>query len=241
MKAMNQQQLEWEILLSRATDGKSKLYLAAEHSLFDLAKSLLENGADPHEINNLNRTSFHAAAQVGCVPIMVLLMNQGVDPTPQDLFGCTALHLAACAGRTEAVRWLLKNVTFIEKGPGDTPLHMAANNGHLEVVRLLLRAKVDVNAMNSFGETPLYQATRNQYKAVAKLLLAKGAESVTTDLKVVKMMKDTQNMEGERFWKGRFKTDQEWQGVRNWVQTGLGSPGMPTDRGWSHLLTGEPR
>src|SRR5262245_39274980 len=62
-------------------------------------------------------------------------------------YGWTLLHIAAHAGRLEAVRLLLQrglDVNAREEGDNSYAMHWAAAEGHLEVVRVLADAGGDV-------------------------------------------------------------------------------------------------
>ena len=94
--------------------------------------------------------------------------------------GMSALHLAARAGKTEAVRILLGSEKFeainshaSKQGDRHTALHAAAAAGHEGVVRLLLSSArfSAISATASKGFTALHLAARHGHAGVAGLLL----------------------------------------------------------------------
>ena len=108
----------------------------------DVARLLLENGAEPDTQDDHGLTPTHRAVKrlgasrpdagdrkVRLLSILDLLIKHGADLNVTDK-------------------------------TGKTPLHDAAGNGHPEVVRLLLEHGADVNATDNEGHTPLYHAAR---------------------------------------------------------------------------------
>eukprot|EP00931_Biecheleriopsis_adriatica_P051070 TRINITY_DN2958_c0_g1_i1.p1 TRINITY_DN2958_c0_g1~~TRINITY_DN2958_c0_g1_i1.p1 ORF type:complete len:326 (-),score=106.71 TRINITY_DN2958_c0_g1_i1:179-1156(-) len=97
---------------------------------------------------------------------------QHVQKDDRDVFGCTALHLAAHNGFAEDVQQLLSmgfSPNWKDKASKETPLHMAARAGCLETTRLLLDGKADPCVRNSFGHTP-FAIAMHANEAVAQLL-----------------------------------------------------------------------
>ncbi|MCO5561896.1 hypothetical protein L7F22_015521 [Adiantum nelumboides] len=81
--------------------------------------------------------------------------------------GKTALHLAACLGRTEIVELLIKvghaDIHACSDIHRDTPLHLAARFGHEDVVKKLLQqgAVSDLIVEDRDGDTPVHDAARS--------------------------------------------------------------------------------
>ena len=104
---------------------------------------------------------------------LLLCYQEEVDA--QDYDGSTALHAAARAGHTEALRMLLdcRADVHTKTHLGDTALHFAAGEGHLAAVELLLSRGGEPGAMARGGATPRERAIRGrerEWLAVAELL-----------------------------------------------------------------------
>lgn len=108
--------------------------------------------------------------------------------------GVTLLHLAAEAGRVEAVKRLLAagaDANGLTGGTRASALQWAAEKGRLEVARALLAAGAEVNAASRNGDTALHRAVAGRHAEVAELLLAAGARA------------GVENRKGTRRWRWR--------------------------------------
>jgi hypothetical protein len=118
------------------------LHSAAFRGLTDVARKLLEYGADAEARDADGRTPlFLASGDTYPRPQSVrLLLEHGVDVNTQTL-------------------------------NGSTPLHRAASYAHLDSLRLLLEHGADVGAKNNAGETPLQVASGKLRDEISNLLL----------------------------------------------------------------------
>jgi ankyrin repeat protein len=79
-----------------AYDGWTPLHLAAFFGHVDIARALLDGGADVHAVshNNLANTSLHAATAGKHPDVALLLLERGADPLRADAGGYTPLEIA---------------------------------------------------------------------------------------------------------------------------------------------------
>ncbi len=125
-------------------DGMTALHWAARSANADLARLLLEAGADVGAVTRIGAyTALHLASEVGSAQVVRLLLAGGAEQTATtaDVGGTTPLHLAAGAGDAEAVRLLLEHggdADAREARWGQTPLMYAAARGREAAVRALL-------------------------------------------------------------------------------------------------------
>ncbi|XP_018598663.2 ankyrin repeat and SOCS box protein 1 [Scleropages formosus] len=75
---------------------------------------------------------------------------------------CTPLRIAATAGHSECVRFLIGQGAEVDlvDVKGQTALYVAVVNGHLDCVRILLEAGADPNGSRHHRSTPVYHAAR---------------------------------------------------------------------------------
>ncbi|CAE8594940.1 unnamed protein product [Polarella glacialis] len=108
-------------------------------------------------------------------------MNESVMRLSQrettDVFGCTALHMAAHSGSAERVQELLAKgfSPNAREAWDETPLHMAARAGNVQACSSLVKAGATLDAMNADDKTPLMVAAQAKQEGVCELLLDLGA------------------------------------------------------------------
>jgi ankyrin repeat protein len=148
----------------------------------DLAKKLLEKGANPNArmtrepsdgarniLNRIGSTPFLQAAKLGDVPYMRLLLASGADPSITTEEGATPLMAASGVGiwqvgesagtneeAFEAAKICVEagnDVNAVDAN-GYTALHGAAHRGANEIVRLLVEKGAKLNVVNALGWTP---------------------------------------------------------------------------------------
>jgi hypothetical protein len=108
--------------------GYSPLHHAAIRGHIEIARLLLQNGAEVNVRSNHGYTPLHSAARNGHVDILHLLVENGANLEAQENTGWRALHSAAYRG----------NLSFIQE--------------------LISRYHVDINARIYVGRTALWMA-----------------------------------------------------------------------------------
>lgn len=112
-------------------------------------------------------------------PLVVALINRGIDLTATNQDGDTALHLAsAIVDNTEIARRLLEagsDVNAIGNG-GATPIHCAAAVD-ARMVQVLLKWDADVAIMDKQDKSSLHWAAQNGQVDVSRILLEHGVDA----------------------------------------------------------------
>uniref|UniRef100_A0A669B277 Ankyrin repeat domain 52a n=1 Tax=Oreochromis niloticus TaxID=8128 RepID=A0A669B277_ORENI len=158
---------------------------------------LLHKKEDVNALDQERRTPLHAAACVGDVHIMDLLiesacsflravgllLRRGADANARDKFWQTPLHVAAAnrASRcAEALLTQLSNVNMADRS-GRTALHHAAQSGFQEMVKLLLNKGSNLSAIDKKERQPIHCAAYLGHLEVVKLLVSRSADKSCKD------------------------------------------------------------
>ena len=124
------------LLDRRSPDGYPPLGLAIFFQHPDVARLLIERGADVHaRAENANNVMpVHAAAAACDRETMRLLLERGADPNALQQLDFTPLHGAAGRGDVEMAKLLLAHgAERTPKGSnGETPADVARSHGHPE-------------------------------------------------------------------------------------------------------------
>lgn len=166
------------------TAGTPLLYAVSEE-LTDLARELLQAGADPKQRGMIQRQGkptfpLLVAAEKGNVEMIKHLIEAGASVDDQNEEGFSALH-AAAAGRedTKALEALVRDHgadTQVHLRNGSRPIHSAAAKGTAQHVKVLLDAGADIDQKNDSGRTPLHWAADSGNWDTLELLLDEGAD-----------------------------------------------------------------
>src|SRR6266702_6931569 len=144
----------------------------------EVARFLLEHGADVDAKNSRGDTPLRTFSWDGPVEVIRLLLDFGADANVRDWSGRTLLHDAAFKGHYEVTRMLLQHSADVnaKRFVNLTPLYYASEKGHVEVVRLLLEHGADVNMPSLGNTTPFQAASERGFSEIAQLLLDHGAK-----------------------------------------------------------------
>ena len=161
--------------------GLTPLHLASREGHMEIARFLVERGADARAQDNYWTTPLHLASGRGHLEVARFLVECGADPRAQDNYWITPLHQASEQGHLEVARFL------IDRGADPralnngwiTPLHLASHLGHLEVARFLVECGADTRAEDGDGQTPLGLTSSWE---VASLLVEHGVDVTGHDI-----------------------------------------------------------
>ena len=168
------------VLLSHVQDinythnNESLLHLICKAGQADIARILLERGADRNAVNKDGQDALYIAANEGHIAVVKVILGSDVPADSLD-----AAFKAACLhGRLDVVAYLIERGATICDPNSEFPLasqnslmQQACFRGHTGLVRLLLEHGCDRNALNSNRHDSLYVAAREGQVEVAKVLL----------------------------------------------------------------------
>jgi len=154
------------------------LYIASRCGRLDVARWLLDHGADPNWRGYLGGTCLAWAEFSGNTPLCELLRQRGASDTMLDfefkatpkLFGLMIL-VAWGFWRDQLRSRLSADPTLVHsRGGWGTLLNAAAYNGQIESARILLEFGAEKTARNAAGLTPAEMAASRGHMELAKLL-----------------------------------------------------------------------
>lgn len=156
------------------------LYRAAGQGRLDIAKYLIEKGADVNfRGKEWGHTPLSEAAGRGFDDVIEVLLKAGADPKVKDRNGYTAFAIAALGGQIDAAEALLKHSDVnAADNYGNTLLMAATTTGQTEAIRWLVGkgAVIDkVSQLQYGGRTALISAAEVGALESARTLLELGA------------------------------------------------------------------
>ena len=192
-----------ELLISRGATIKphSERFLdyAVAYDRVEIAKLLLENGADPSEAPRILDDDSEMSVLLKAHGVPSKDINAENQSWPPLVYACRGDN----GEHPDEIQQLLALGADIniQNYKGKTGLHYAAKAGFLNVINLLIENGADLDALDNDGETPLFEAIRSTIKSGEKqrsaleALLIKGANPNVknrkgqTPLRVAKRMR----------------------------------------------------
>jgi ankyrin repeat protein len=161
-------------------EDETPLVVASRVGHSEVARVLLERGADTETRDDKFRSPLELASLSEHVEVVQVLLEHGADVNVVDARNNTPLYSASIYGQAAVARMLLKYNADPNAKCDDnkTPLHCADNEG---VARVLLEYGADTNARDSDNSTPLHGALANGATEVGRVLLENGADANARD------------------------------------------------------------
>jgi hypothetical protein len=140
---------------------------------FDVIKYLLDNGADPNQVDKDGNPLIILAAIGGYKEILKELLDHKANPNKAGKANYTALIYAAKRGEMEPVKMLLDYNADVNarSSDGRFPLFYGVINNNAEMTRLLLSKGARPNERDSDGRSPLMRAAEYGYLECAQVLV----------------------------------------------------------------------
>jgi hypothetical protein len=151
--------------------GLTPLYWYAIREDVSTMRAVLQHGVDMAQ-KGLWWRPLHTAA-LRNLDIVKLFVEHGAVMKLSDFQGNTPLHLAAEAGKTDVVKFLVERWPEGIRATNrycETPLHLAAEVGNTDVVRFLVECWPEgKKALNIYGKTPLSKVEKGSWRRRKRL------------------------------------------------------------------------
>ncbi|WPG98159.1 histone-lysine N-methyltransferase EHMT1-like protein [Acrodontium crateriforme] len=150
----------------------SPLHEACRANDSEMARFLLELGADVDMNNCYKTTPLMYAAKHGSVDLMETLLEFAPDLHKRSFINTAAIHAAIWPAKIDVLELLLRAGANPDQPlfDGSTPLHCAANVRNPNVAQCLLKYNADPTRRNEQGKTALEIAQESDCIEVAQLL-----------------------------------------------------------------------
>ncbi|KAI1390554.1 ankyrin repeat-containing domain protein [Hypoxylon trugodes] len=156
----------------------------------EIAKLLIDAGADINEKDVDEDTPLKMACGAGFLTMAEFLLTNGADPNTRDSNHRTCLHITSFRTNPDIIKLLTRYGADVN-AVGDTmwtSLHFVTQldkERTFETVQTLIQAGADVNISGAHEATPLYPAVQANGYDVVELLLNEGAHPDTTTIQGV--------------------------------------------------------
>ena len=144
-----------ELLAPSLRQHRPTLHTCAEKGHLDVARAVIEAGADVNAKDNEGLTPLYMCALGGHLEVARALIEAGADVNAKKDNGVTPLHMCAYTGHLEVSRALIEKGADVnaKEDDGVTPLYVCTQEGHLEghleVARALIKAGSNFNGLSS--------------------------------------------------------------------------------------------
>lgn len=172
-----------------SVDSKGRTPLIAASSQFKngeaVALFLLEKGADPHFLDQQNRSALHHAVERGYNTLSACLIEKKVDIHQVDKEDRTPLIIASDVYENEAGALFL-----LEKGANPNPidqknrtaLHYAIKRSFTTLANRLIEKGVNIHQLDQMKRTALHYAIKKELTPLAISLIEKGIDINQEDM-----------------------------------------------------------
>ncbi len=155
------------------------LWWAANRNRADIAKLLLEKGADPNTPGKYNRPPLMLAVQKKNVEMTRALLEAGARITGGNEYRDPEIISAASEGAGDIVKLLVEHGADVnaQLKDGNTALHFAAMKGYANLAAYLIEKGANVAAANATMNTPADVAEK-EFPALAAMIRGKTASEL---------------------------------------------------------------
>ncbi|MEO6185906.1 MAG: DUF1552 domain-containing protein, partial [Steroidobacteraceae bacterium] len=182
-------------------DGIAPLTLAMMNGNWDIAKRLLEAGADVNQWDIYGQAPLHVAIENTYVSKRSGVANLGTDKTPNDTDGRELVRLLVEKGADPNHQMFFRapkeTGQVSASSRGTTPFHRACASNDIEIIEYLLAHGADIHLTTAHNETPIMLAINGRAREEEVLATLRVLRDAGADVNVVmKIMYITRNHGG---------------------------------------------
>ncbi|KAK3608445.1 hypothetical protein CHS0354_035447 [Potamilus streckersoni] len=167
-------------ITARTNDGLHVLHISADKNNLTVVKYLIESQFQLlQQTDNNGWTAIHSAAASGSVPVIVTLIQAGLDIKAKTNDGKHALHIAAFQNNMTVVKYLMETQSQLlhqTDNSGCSAVHYAAAGDNVPVIEIMIQAGLDITARTNDGKHVLHIAADKNNLTVVKYLIEKHSQ-----------------------------------------------------------------
>lgn len=159
------------------------LHTAAITGQLEIARLLLESGAELDGLDSDESTPLQCAAVYRHPEVVRLLLARGADVNRRDKNGAYSLSFAASGGDSACVRLVFDagaDLNLITP-QGTNLLHYACTRGFWWLADRVIAAGGDINRGDREGQTPLHMASFGRFPERVREIIARGGNVTAAD------------------------------------------------------------
>ncbi|XP_075055694.1 serine/threonine-protein phosphatase 6 regulatory ankyrin repeat subunit C isoform X4 [Mixophyes fleayi] len=167
------------------TDQHPLVQAIFNRNLEEIQQLLSSQKENVNILDQERRTPLHAAAYLGDMPVIELLIQSGANINAKDSLWLTPLHRAAAARNERAISLLIKHSADVNARDKNwqTPLHAAVANRAIKCAETLMGSMKNVNTADRTGRTVLHHAVLSGSIEIVVMLLNRRAHHSICDKK----------------------------------------------------------
>lgn len=137
-------------------DKYTALHWACMRTHWDIAKFLIEKGANVNAVGGDGGTILNWTVHHDNVEIVKLMVEKGAKLNVRNQWGMTELHTAIWRGCINVTEYLLNSGSdpMIRTNEGWTAMHYAFRSGHDDVIEMLKKRGLSLNEKDNNGRLP---------------------------------------------------------------------------------------
>uniref|UniRef100_A0A3P8Z511 Ion transport domain-containing protein n=1 Tax=Esox lucius TaxID=8010 RepID=A0A3P8Z511_ESOLU len=171
-------QSEPQLTAQKTGSGDAALHICCRRKDTEMAKVLIQYGANVDIQNEEGHTPLHIVAWEGDKFLLKLFYQNKANPDIIDKMDRSPLHIAAERGHSYVVDVLtdkFKANVLARTKDGSTMMHIASQCGHPDTALTFMKKGVPLHMPNKSGAVCLHAAAKQGHTAVVQALLLKGA------------------------------------------------------------------
>jgi ankyrin repeat protein len=161
------------------SEGETALFKACLRGHFNIAKLLIEKGANVNVINKYRENILFFCSPKE-VSFLDFLIQKGIEINQQNIYGQSALIVECRNGRVDAVKYLVERGADVnlKDNYGQSAISIALTNNYMSIVDYLIEKGADLHTQDKIGQNLVSIAFYKNHVDLALDLINKGIDLI---------------------------------------------------------------